>query len=222
LKKPISAPDPAVQADRARALELVNVSRETLARLDRFIQLLFQWQAKTNLVAASELSRIWTRHVADSLQLPPLVPRAKIWIDLGSGGGFPAIPIACALAEIPGAKVHMVESSGKKAAFLREAIRVTGVPGVVHQARIEDCGDGVGDKADVVSARALAPVKILCDYAFPFIARGGIGLLLKGQDVEAELTEATKYWNIEAEQVPSKTGDGAILIVRRLERRARA
>ncbi len=222
MKAPISIFDPAVQADRARALELINVSRETLARLDRFVELLFEWQAKTNLVAASELSRIWTRHVADSLQLLPLAPGATIWFDLGSGGGFPAIPVGCALAEGPAAKVHMIESNVKKAAFLREAVRATGAPGLVHQARIEDCGDGFGDKANVVSARALAPLNILCEYAYPFIARGAVGLFLKGQDVGGELTVATKYWNIESEKVPSKTGNGVILVVRRLQRRVRA
>ncbi len=219
MKTALSASDPALQADRDHALELVSVSRETLARLDRFVELLFQWQAKTNLVASSELGRIWTRHVADSLQLLPLAPGVKTWLDLGSGGGFPAIPIACALAETQGSKVHLVESNAKKAAFLREASRATGVPALVHQKRIEDCGDGFGDKVDVVSARALAPLTMLCDYAAPFIARGAVGLFLKGQDVEAELTVATKYWNIEAQKLTSKTGDGVILIVRRLERR---
>lgn len=219
MKRPTAVFDPAVQADRRRVLQLIDVSRETLARLDRFIELLFQWQTKTNLVASSELDRIWTRHIADSLQLLPLAPGAKIWVDLGSGGGFPAIPIACALAETPRSRVHLVESNAKKAAFLREAIRVAGATAVVHQMRIEDCGDGFGDKVDVVSARALAPLTMLCDYAAPFIAQGAVGLFLKGQDVEAELTEATKYWNIEAERVPSRTGDGVVVVVRRLERR---
>jgi 16S rRNA (guanine527-N7)-methyltransferase len=142
-----------------------------------------------------------------------------VWVDFGSGGGFPGIPVACALADRPGAKVHLVESNGKKAAFLREAIRVTGVPAVVHARRIEDCGDSFGDKIDVVSARALAPLKILCDQAFALIDRGAVGLFAKGQDVAAELTEAAKYWRIEAETVPSRTGaDGCIVVVRRLTR----
>jgi 16S rRNA (guanine527-N7)-methyltransferase len=220
LKKPPSASDSTVQADRKRALELTPVSRETSARLEKFVDLLFQWQAKTNLVAAAELPRIWTRHISDSLQLLPLVPDAESWVDFGSGGGFPAIPIACALADMAGVKVHLVESNGKKAAFLREAIRVTGVPALVHQKRIEDCGDSFGDKVDVVSARALAPLTMLLAHAFPLIGRGAIGLFPKGQDVEAELTEAAKYWSIESELVPSRTGDGVIVIVRRLERRA--
>ena len=85
-----------------------------------------EWQAKTNLVAPSTLPNLWTRHISNSLQLLSLAPSAKIWVDLGSGGGFPGVVLACALAETPGAKVHLVERIAKKAAFLREAIRVTG------------------------------------------------------------------------------------------------
>jgi 16S rRNA (guanine527-N7)-methyltransferase len=215
--------DPDLSADKAEALRLINVSRETLSRLEQFVDLLIVWQRKTNLIAPSTLPQIWTRHVADSLQLLQLLqqlpqrPHAQVWVDLGSGGGFPAIPIACALAETAGAKVHMVESNGKKAAFLREALRVTGAPGLVHNRRIEDCGDSFGDKVDVVSARALASLKTLCDQAFPLIARGAVGLFLKGQDVEAELTEAAKYWRIESEIVRSRTSpDGRIVVVKRL------
>ena len=206
-------------ADRAEALRLTPVSRETQQRLETFVALLLQWQQKTNLISPATIPNLWTRHVADSLQLIDLAPNAKIWVDFGAGGGFPAIAVACALAERPGAQVHLVESNGKKAAFLREAIRATGVPAVVHQKRIEDCGDGFGDKVDVVSARALAPLTMLCAYVAPFIAQGAVGFFLKGQDIDAELTEATKYWNIRYEVVPSKTGDGVVLKVRRLERR---
>jgi 16S rRNA (guanine527-N7)-methyltransferase len=219
LNKPLSAADPAIQTDRARALALTPVSRETLARLDAFVELLFRWQARTNLVATSELPRIWTRHIADSLQLVPLMPKAKTWVDLGSGGGFPGIPIACALAEKPGAQIHLVESNGKKAAFLRESVRVTGVPALVHQKRIEDCGKSFGDNIDLVSARALASLTMLCGYAQPLIARGAVGLFPKGQDVEAELTEATKYWSMTYALEPSRTGEGTIVVVRGLARR---
>src|SRR5436309_8556861 len=119
MKSPISA------ADKAAALSLTPVSRETEARLDRYVDLLVQWQAKTNLVAPSTLPNLWTRHISDSLQLLSLAPAAKVWIDLGSGGGFPGVVLACALAEMPGAAVHLVERIAKKAAFLRDAIRVT-------------------------------------------------------------------------------------------------
>lgn len=206
-------------ADKAEALRLTPVSRETEQRLESFVALLLQWQQTTNLISPATTPNLWTRHIADSLQLLALAPDAKVWVDFGSGGGFPAIPVACALAERPGAQVHLVESNGKKAAFLREAIRVTGAPAVVHQARIEDCGDSFGDKVDVVSARALAPLKILCDQAFPLIAGGAVGLFPKGQDVAAELTEAAKYWRIEAETAPSRTSpEGCIVVVKRLIR----
>jgi 16S rRNA (guanine527-N7)-methyltransferase len=207
--------------DRARAFALTPVSRETQERLDRYVDLLLLWQQKTNLISPSTIPKLWTRHVADSLQLLDHAPKdVRRWVDFGSGGGFPAIPIACALAGRPGAQVHLVESNGKKAAFLRETIRVTGVPAQVHQERVENYGERSGDNIEVVSARALSPLKTLCDQAFPLIARGAIGLFPKGQDVDAELTEAAKYWSIEADKVPSKTSpEGCIVVLRKLTRR---
>src|SRR5215510_14851945 len=95
--------------DRAAALALTPVSNHTAERLDRYVALLLEWQAKTNLVAPSTLPHLWTRHVADSLQLVALAPTAKRWTDLGSGGGFPGIVLACVLAETPGGVVHLVE-----------------------------------------------------------------------------------------------------------------
>lgn len=207
-----------LSADKARALKLTPVSRETLKRLEIYVDLLLKWQQTTNLIAPSTLATIWTRHVADSLQLLDLVPDARVWVDFGSGGGFPAIPVACALAEKPGAIVHLVESNGKKAAFLREAIRVTGAPAQVHMERVEKYTQDPVNSVDVVSARALAPLKVLCDQAFPLIERGAVGLFPKGLDVAAELTEAAKYWNIEATTVASKTSpEGCIVIVRGLK-----
>src|SRR5882724_4116635 len=123
---------PVLPSDRAAALALTPVSRETESRLDRYVALLLEWQAKTNLVAPSTLPNLWTRHISDSLQLLSLAPSARSWVDLGSGGGFPGVVLACALAEMPGASIHLVERIAKKAAFLREAIRVTGSPGTVH------------------------------------------------------------------------------------------
>ncbi|MCX7295462.1 MAG: 16S rRNA (guanine(527)-N(7))-methyltransferase RsmG [Hyphomicrobiales bacterium] len=205
-------------ADKARAFKITPVSRETQRRLDLFVDLLLVWQQKTNLIASSTIPTIWTRHIADSLQLLDLAPDARVWVDFGSGGGFPAIPIACALADRPGAIVHLIESNGKKAAFLREAIRVTGAPAQVHMDRVEKYTLSPVNSVDVVSARALAPLKVLCDQAFALIERGAIGLFPKGLDVAAELTEAAKYWNIDATTVASKTSpDGCIVIVRGLK-----
>ena len=204
-------------ADQKRALTLTPVSRETKKRLELFVDLLLVWQKKTNLVAPSTLNELWTRHIADSLQLVPLAPEARTWVDFGSGGGFPGIPIACMLAGQVGAKVHLIESNGKKAAFLREAVRATGAPAVVHQERAENFGESCAEPVHAVTARALAPLKILCDQAFPLIGRGAIGLFLKGQDVEGELTDAAKYWRLDASRVPSKTSpESSIVIVRGL------
>src|SRR5262245_38711575 len=123
---------PILPADKAAALALTPVRRETEARLERYVPPLVEWQAKTKLDAPSTLPNLWTRHISDSLQLLTLAPSAKSWVDLGSGGGFPGVVLACALAETPGAAVHLVERIAKKAAFLREAIRVTESPGAVH------------------------------------------------------------------------------------------
>jgi 16S rRNA (guanine527-N7)-methyltransferase len=209
--------------DKAEALKLVSVSRETEARLDRFIELLMEWQAKTNLVAPSTLPHIWTRHVADSLQLLALAPSAKIWVDLGSGGGFPGVVLACALAETSGVRVHLIERNARKAAFLREALRVTSAPGLVHPARIEDTVDSIPSPIDCVTARALAPLHQLLGFAEPLVGRGAKAFFLKGQDVEAELTEATKYWNIVPRLHQSLTSrQGWIVELDRIERLRRS
>jgi 16S rRNA (guanine527-N7)-methyltransferase len=205
-------------ADRSNALQLIQVSRETAARLDRLVDLLLQWQRTTNLIAPSTVPKLWTRHIADSLQLLALAPQARIWVDLGSGGGFPGLVLACALADDPAAKVHLVESVGKKCGFLREAARIIELPAMVHCERIENFVQNFAGRADVVTARALAPLSRLCGYVEPLLKRGAQALLPKGQDVEAELTEASRYWNIAADLVPSRTDPKArIVVIRALE-----
>jgi len=206
-----------LKEDKARALALTPVSRETEKRLDTYVEVLLRWQNKLNLVAPSSLRELWTRHIADSLQLLSLAPGALTWVDFGSGGGFPGVPIACALADTPGAKVHLIESIGKKAAFLRAAVRATGAPAIVHQERAEKFGETCAEPVHVVTARALAPLKILCDQAFPLISRGALALFPKGQDVDAELTDAAKYWRLEVTKMPSKTSaSGSIVVIRSL------
>lgn len=200
-------------------MALTPVSRETEARLDRYVDLLVEWQAKTNLVAPSTLPNLWTRHISDSLQLLRLAPSAKVWLDLGSGGGFPGVVLACALAETPAATVHLVERVAKKAAFLREAIRVTASPGTVHPADIGDTVERLAGSIDCITARAVAPLHQLVGFAEPLVRRGAKALFLKGQDVEAELTEATKYWNIEPKLHSSRTGgNGWIVELDHIER----
>jgi 16S rRNA (guanine527-N7)-methyltransferase len=221
-KRPDRLGDPIadIAANREAALAANHVSRETLARLDRFVDTLLTWQRRINLIAPATIPQLWTRHVADSLQLVPLAPGGRVWADLGSGGGFPGLAVACALADIPGARVHLVESNGKKAAFLREAARIAGAAAIVHHGRAEQVLGTIGEKVDIVTARALAPLAELLALSEPLLETGAQALFPKGQDVEAELTQASKYWNIEAVLIPSRTDPRArIVAVRRAERR---
>jgi 16S rRNA (guanine527-N7)-methyltransferase len=215
--------DSRIAADRERALALLDDSREItpkiLSRIDRFVATLLQWQAKTNLVAPSTLPELWSRHVADSLQLLPLAPNARHWVDLGSGGGFPGLVIACLLADKPGTVVHLVESNLKKAAFLREAARITGAPAKVHAVRIEDFVDDFAEPVEIVTARALAPLDNLLESAYPLLKRGATALFLKGRDIEGELTAASKCWTMDTELIASATDSfGRIVRVRSVER----
>jgi 16S rRNA (guanine527-N7)-methyltransferase len=221
VNRPRSAAAPALASDRAHALLLTPVSRETSQRLDRFAELLLTWQRTTNLIAPSTIPHLWTRHIADSLQLLEFAPDARVWIDLGSGGGFPGLVVACALAGEPGASVHLVESNAKKAAFLREAQRVTGSPAIVHAERIEDFAERFEGQADVVTARALAPLNLLLDQSFPLLGKSrALGLFPKGQNAELELGEASKTWTVKVNLMPSRTDPGGrIVVVRDLEHR---
>ena len=200
------APAPRLDGDKAAALKLTPVSRETEARLDRYVELFVQWQAKTNLISPSTLPNLWTRHISDSLQLMSLAPSAKVWLDFGSGGGFPGVVLACALAEIDGGHVHLVERNAKKAAFLREAVRVTQAAGTVHLADIGDSVERYPAGIDCITARAVAPLQQLIGFAEPLMKIGTKALFLKGQDVDAELIEATRYWKLKPRLHASLTG----------------
>ena len=216
----MSLPD--LSADRSRAFALTPVSRETAARLDRFVAVLLRWQEITHLIAPSTVPTLWTRHIADSLQLLDLAPDAKIWVDLGTGGGFPGLVIACALHGAVGRVVHLVEGSTKKAAFLNEAVAATDAPAVVHAVRMEKFVESFVGKADIVTARAVSPLNLLLGQCRPLLVQGTVGLFPKGQDVEAELTEASRYWKMLADLVPSRTNPKArIVMVRALEPRRR-
>lgn len=211
---------PVSSNDKAAALALIPVSRETEARLDRYVDLLAKWQVKTNLIAPSTWPTIWTRHIADSLQLLALAPDAKRWVDLGSGGGFPGVVLACALADQPSADIHLVERNAKKAAFLREALRVSGGRGEVVLSDIGDYVERSDRTVDCITARALAPLHILLGYVEPLMKRGAKALFLKGQDIESELTDATKYWSIAPRLHESRTeGGGFIVEIEALDRK---
>jgi 16S rRNA (guanine527-N7)-methyltransferase len=208
-------------SDRSRALRLTPVSRETEERLALLVAELERWQAAKNLVSSGTLADVWTRHIADSLQLFRLAPDATSWLDLGSGGGFPGLVLGICLAEVPGGRIHLVESNSRKCAFLRHAARLTGAPVTVHMARIDDVIADFTGTVDVVTARALAPLPQLLDWSKELLRTGTLGLFPKGQHLDAELTESSRYWKIQASTVSSLT-DGAarILVVRAAEKRA--
>ena len=142
-----------------------DVSRETLTRLLAYQALLGRWQQRINLVGPATLDDFWARHAADSAQLLALAGDRRIWLDLGSGGGFPGLVVAIMLAE-SGGHVHLVESDGRKAAFLRTVIREVGVPASVHNRRAEElamAGEASLADVQVISARALAPLPDLLE-----------------------------------------------------------
>jgi 16S rRNA (guanine527-N7)-methyltransferase len=194
-----------------------NVSRESLDRLIKYGQLLASWQERINLVGRSTASDIWHRHIADALQLTLLFEKPLPRIaDLGSGAGIPGLILAIARP----LEAHLFESNLKKAAFLREAVRLTGAAAHIHTVRIEDADTlAPAIKADIVTARALAPLPKLLAYAQPFFAQGAAGLFHKGQDVDAELSETAKSWSLNVVKHPSMTDSrGCILEVKEAHR----
>lgn len=196
------------------------VSRETIARLERYEALLVRWQKAHNLVAAGTLAAVWERHFADSAQLLARAPEARRWLDLGSGAGFPGMVIAILLKGVEGAVVDLVEANARKCAFLDTVRRETGAPARVHAARIEDVARSLEGPFDVVTARALAPLVEMAPLIAPFMTGQTRALLLKGRDVVSELTEASRYWNISSDTFESLTDPLArILMVQALKRR---
>ncbi len=170
------------------------VPRETIARLEIHHRLLAEWSERMNLVGPKELELFWSRHALDSAQLLKFASEAKTWVDLGSGAGFPGLVVGAFVADQPDTAVHLVESTGKKAAFLRAVAEEAGLPVKVFNQRIEDFGAGEGPY-QVVTARALAPLNRLIPYAKPILDRGAIGLFHKGADLDAELAAARHVLN---------------------------
>lgn len=188
------------------------VSRETLDRLAAYEATLRKWQPKINLVGPSTLPDAWRRHFFDSAQLFPLLPEGvRVLVDLGSGAGFPGLVLS--IMGVP--EVHLVESDSRKCAFLREAARAAGASVTVHNKRIEAVAPiAAAIGADVVTARALAPLNDLLGWAYPFIQDRGAALFPKGQNVADELTDTTKYWKMRVERFDSRTDPtGTILRV---------
>ncbi len=191
------------------AAERLSVSRESWDQIVGFTELLLSWQLRINLISSASVPDIWQRHIIDSLQVLPYFPSGlTAFADLGSGGGCPALPLAIA----SGAHVHLYESNGKKAAFLREALRQSGTKGTVHMVRLEDVPKLSVPAVQAVTARALAPLPLLLEWAQPFLLSGACGLFHKGQDVDAELTQATKSWRIQFRKHLSLTDSRAVIL----------
>jgi 16S rRNA (guanine527-N7)-methyltransferase len=193
--------------------EAFKVPRETIHRLTRYSELLAHWQKSTNLVAPSTLPVLWSRHFTDSAQLAKLAPEARLWLDLGSGAGFPGLVVAIINAGKADFRMHLVEASRKKCAFLSEVARETGASVTVHAERIEALAERADKPApDVVSARALAPLQQLLELAAPFFVAKTRGLFLKGRDAESEIEAARETWTFDARLHPSLTATDAHVV----------
>ena len=199
------------QTARERVLAEASVSRETAASLDLYVEQLRRWQSVKNLVGPATMADVWTRHVADALQLLALAPSATKWLDLGSGAGIPGLILAIAGRDREGFHVDLVESNARKCAFLLETCRLTRAPVKVHTARIEDVISSYTG-AHVVCARALAPLRQLLDWTAPLLTTGTTGLFPKGRDVDAELTAAAQEWRFVYDLVPSRTESDARIV----------
>ncbi|MDX2308388.1 MAG: 16S rRNA (guanine(527)-N(7))-methyltransferase RsmG [Hyphomicrobium sp.] len=211
-----SRADPKPVLDRGSFASAVEVSRETLDRLETYADLLNQWQRAVQLVAPSTLGNIWGRHFADSAQIFGLVPAsAARWVDLGSGAGFPGLVAALMSMDRGGCRFALVESDTRKAAFLREVVRQTRAPVDIFPVRIElhSTHASVG-KCDVISARALAPLDKLLGLALPYWKADTVGLFLKGREAEQEIAAARAKWSFEHRLVPSLSDpEGRIVVV---------
>ena len=195
---------------------LSGVSRETLARLEAYAELLVRWSPRINLVGADTLKDLWRRHFLDSAQLVAHVPEGtQSLVDLGSGAGFPGLVLA-----ISGVKgVELIEADARKCAFLREAARIAAAPALIRNARIERAPAHI---VDVVTARGCAPLDRLLVLAQPFIGPDTVCLFPKGERATQELTAASQAWTMETTCHESCTDRrGVILCLRRVGRRER-
>jgi 16S rRNA (guanine527-N7)-methyltransferase len=214
------------------------VSHETLARLESYQELLVRWQRTQNLVSPRTLGDVWQRHFADSAQLLDLAPDgARIWWDLGSGAGFPGLVLAILMAgraasptpagrrAVTGAPpgegpplVHLVESNGRKCAFLHEVARQTGVTVEIHHRRIESPPDSAKVTAvDIITARALAPLERLLGLAAPYFSPRTRAFFLKGREASREVDAARRFWRFTWNTISSRTDPrGSVVEVRDL------
>lgn len=196
---------------RAAALAALDVSRETTERLDAFVALLAKWNPAINLVSRATLADVWMRHILDSGQLWRHAPDGiKSWVDLGTGGGFPGLVVAVLAAETrPELRVTLVESDLRKSAFLSSAIQKMGLTTTVCAERSESL---MPLGADVLSARALAPLTELLAHAERHLAQGGRAFFPKGASHAEEIAEALERWRFSVQKIPSRTESEAVIL----------
>lgn len=195
----------------------LNVSRETLDKLTAFVALVEKWTVKINLISKSSIPHIWDRHIIDSAQLFELAPKQGHWVDIGSGGGFPGVVLAILASERPDPiKFTLVESDQRKCAFLRTASRELDLGINVKSERIEETAPL---EADILTARALADLSVLLEFADRHLSTDGVALFPKGAQWKKEDEEAQKLWSYDCEPVKSKTSaDAAILSIKEITR----
>lgn len=187
------------------------VSRETIGRLEIYVELLTQWQKKTNLIAPSTLDEIWERHIADSLQILAIKPDSLNWLDLGSGGGFPGLVIAAVMADHEAGSITLIESNNKKTAFLRQANRAMGAGANIVTSRIEDAAD-LDIQPEVVTARALTALPNLLQLSSPWLCNGAVGMFHKGREYRREIAETDGLWDFDLVDHKSRVSDDSVIL----------
>lgn len=193
--------------------EAFMVPRETIHRLEIYADLLAEWQTRHNLVSSKTVPELWQRHFADSAQLLALAPSAKTWLDLGTGAGFPGLVVAVLAANQGTLRMHLVESTAKKCAFLAHVAQMTDTSVDIHCNRIEELARSESKlKPDIVSARALAPMPRLFKLAAPFFRSGTRGLFLKGRDAERDIEAARAHWHFTSRLHPSLTSSDSYIV----------
>ncbi|MGU3400093.1 16S rRNA (guanine(527)-N(7))-methyltransferase RsmG [Brucellaceae bacterium D45D] len=187
------------------------VSRETVEKLIAFEELFHKWSKAINLASSSTLADLWSRHILDSAQIFPLAQNARHWVDIGSGGGFPGIVTACYLADRPDSHIDLVESAGKKAAFLRTAAGNLQIPARIHAERIEAVREKIKNP-DVVTARALAPLNDLFVLSEPWLCNGAKALFQKGRDYRREIDESRVRWDFDLVKHQSAIDETSVIL----------
>lgn len=196
-----------------------NVSRETFLKLESYVELLKKWQKSINLVSTASLSEVWERHILDCAQLINYIPsESRKIIDFGSGAGLPILILAIMLEsrnnKVP-YELHAIESDSRKVAFMREAVKNCGLSVNIHNCRIEQLAPF---KADIITARAFAPLSDLLTYVYPFITKDSVCLFLKGQNIDTEIEKANKKWLMELELQQSLSDEnGKVVIIKKVK-----